>query len=157
MFLGKKYILANELTKAKGMHIANISILKKAFADNEGMFISMNNCTFINSESTELPNNIKNAIAKFSGTFTDMSNKLPCTWVGREYGCTERELMRTGIVTEKVKISGKNFYVFNDEFVSKMQHKVGYILNREEAEKCMANKQILGYDKLGHNKFFTWY
>jgi hypothetical protein len=156
MFLNKKYILANELVEKMGIHIANISMLAKQFEDNDyGHVIKMNNCTFINSESRQLPHNIE--VGLFAHKYTDISNKLPCTFVKSEFEVTEREWFKSGIVTDKVTIAGKKFYVFNDNFVKTMKRKVPYVLDSKETNECMAKGQIEGSIKLSKNKFFVWY
>lgn len=157
MFLEKKFILANELVEKMDIHIANISMLRQQFEDNDDFYsiVKMNNCSFINTRARNLPNNIRVGI--YSNTFTDMSDKLPCTWVKSEYDVTERELFKSGIVVDKIKISGKQLYVFNKEFVNTMKHKIGYVLDAKECQECHRNGQIDGFIELGKNKFFTWY
>lgn len=157
MFLHKKYILANELVQKMGIHIANISMLRQQFedADDFGSIIKMNNCSFISTMCNHLPNNIKVGI--LNNTFTDMSDKLPCTFVKTEYGITEKELFKVGFVIDKVKICGKDLYVFDKKFVKKMHNKIGYVLDKEETEDCFKKELIDGYTMLSKNKFFTWY
>jgi len=156
MFLNSKYILANELVAKMNIHIANISMFAKQFEDSDcGTIIKRNNCTFINSKSRYLPHNLEVGI--IVNEFTDMSNKLPCTYVREEYPMTEKEMFKSGIVTEKTTICGKQFYVFSDEFVKTMKNKIGYILDAKETKDCTANDQILGSIQLSKNKFFTWY
>ena len=156
MFLNKKYILANELVAKMGIHIANISMLVKEYEDDDsGAFIKMNNCTFINANDVTLPNNIRTAI--LTNQFTDMTDKLPCTYVHTEYEISEAELFKSGMVIEKVIIAGKKFYKFAPEFVQKMKYKIGYVLDEAETMDCYRKKQILGYTQLGKNKYFTWY
>lgn len=156
MFLKKNYILANELVNKMGIHIANISMLAKDHEDDDsGMIIKMNNCTFINTKSPALPNNIQ--IGIYSNDFTDMTDKLPCTFVKDEYHVTEKELFKSGLVIDKIKVAGKEFFVFAPEFVQKMQYKIGYVLDEEETMYCFSKKQILGYTQLSKNKYFTWY
>lgn len=157
MFLHKKYILANELVQKMNIHIANISMLRNNFTDDEDFttIIKMNNCCMINTSSKKLPNNI--AVGIKNNTFTDMSDKLPCTWVKSEHEMTERELYQSGIVQEKIKIAKKDFYVFNRNFINTMKNKIPYILDEKEMLECTKKKQILGSIKLGKNKFFTWY
>jgi putative SOS response-associated peptidase YedK len=156
MFLNKKYILANELVEKMGIHIANISMLMKEYEDTDnGTFVKMNNCTFINSNDATLPNNIK--IGMQNNQFTDMTNKLPCTFVRSEYEITEKELFKSGMVTKKVEVAGKDFYEFAPEFVEKMKYKIGYVLDEAETMDCYRKKQILGYTQLSKNKYFTWY
>lgn len=156
MFLNKKYILANELVEKMGIHIANISMLMKEYEDTDnGTFVKMNNCTFINSNDATLPNNIK--IGMQNNQFTDMTNKLPCTFVRSEYEITEKELFKSGMVTKKVEVAGKDFYEFAPEFVEKMKYKIGYVLDEVETMECYRKNQILGYTQLSKNKYFTWY
>jgi hypothetical protein len=156
MFLNKKYILANELVNKMGIHIANISMLMKEHEDSDnGMFVKMNNCTFINTKDGELPQNIIDGIR--ANVFTDMTDKLPCTYIRTEYGITEKELFKAGMVTKIVTIAGKDFYQFAPEFVEKMKYKIGYVLDEVETMECFRKKQILGYTQLAKNKYFTWY
>lgn len=157
MFLDKKYILANELVEKMGIHIANISMLRKLFEHNGNTYdmVKRNNCTFINTKSRHLPNNIMKGIN--SNILTDMSDKLPRTYVVSEFGITEHELQKSGILKEKIKISSKDFYVFQPDFVKEIKGKIPYILDREETLQCFKNKDILGYIELSKNKFLTWY
>jgi hypothetical protein len=156
MFLHKKYVLANELVTKMDIHIANISMLMKEYEDvDNGAFIKMNNCTFINSNEATLPNNIK--IGLKNNQFTDMTDKLPCTYVHTEYEISEAELFKSGMVTKKVEVAGKKFYQFAPEFVQKMKYKIGYVLDEVETMECYRKKQIQGYTQLSKNKYFTWY
>lgn len=156
MFLHKKYILANELVQKMGIHIANISMLVNDYEDvDNGTFVKMNNCTFINTKDMTLPNNILSGI--YANEFTDMTDKLPCTFVRTEYGITEKELFKAGMVTEIVTVAGKDFYKFTPEFVQKMQYKIAYVLDEAETMDCYRKKQIAGYTQLAKNKYFTWY
>lgn len=157
MFLNKHFVLANELVEHMGIHIANISMLRQAFEYNDDFYNiqKMNNCTLINSKARALPNNIKVGLS--TGKFTDLSDKLPCTYVREEYGVTERELFSSGIVTSKVKVSDKDFYVFNPEFVKNLQNRMGYVLDAQETKECQASGQINGSIEISKNKFFVWY
>jgi hypothetical protein len=156
MFLNKKYILANELVTKMGIHIANVSMLIKEYEDTDtGTFVKMNNCTFINTKDATLPQNIIDGIR--TNVFTDMTDKLPCTFVRSEYGITEKELFKSGMVTKIVTVAGKDFYQFAPEFVEKMKYKIGYILDEQETMECFRKKQIKGYTQLAKNKYFTWY
>lgn len=156
MFLHKNYILSNELTQKMGIHIANISMLRKQFEDDDsGTVIKRNNCTFINIKANNLPNNIRVGISQ--NTFTDMTNKLPCTFVRNEYSLSDKELMQSSIIKEKTKIAGKDFYVFTDEFVKQMKNKNGYVLNKAETMECINNGDIDGYIQITNKKYFTWY
>lgn len=157
MFLNKDFILSSELTQKMGIHTANISALRKEF-ENEGdsyNILKLNNCTFINTRCRKLPKNIREGIEK--NTFTDMSNKLPCTYIRTEFSMTERELKNAGLVIDKVTVADKDFFVFTDEWVKKLKGKIGYVLNKQETEYCLERKQIIGCVQLNSNKFFTWY
>lgn len=157
MFLNKNFVLANELVKHMGIHIANISMLRQAFEDNNDFYNiqKLNSCTVINSKARGLPNNIKSGLS--TGTFTDLSDKLPCTYVRNEYGVTERELMSSGIVTGIVSVSGKDFYVFSPEFVKNLKNRMCYVLDEQETQECAAKGQIIGSIELSKNKFIVWY
>lgn len=156
MFLNKKYILANELAQNMKMHIANISNYAKSFGDDDyGHTIKMNNCTFIDTTSLQLPHNF--LVGILTNEYVDMSDKLPCTWVKDEYNMTEKEMLKANMIFGKVKVAGKEFYHFLPEFVEQMQRKIGYVMDLKETEECIRLKQIQGSIKLTRNKFFTWY
>lgn len=157
MFLKKNYILANELVQKMDIHIANISMMRKQFEDADDMttILKMNNCNFIKTNSHKLPNNIRQGIA--CNEFTDMSNKLPCTFVRSEYPLTEKDWYASGVVIDKVNIAGKQFYVFSDEFVKTTHNKIVYILDKKETDECYRKGQIDGFIQAAKNKFITWY
>lgn len=155
MFLSKKYILANELVQEMGIHIANISMFTKNLAEHDLTAIKMGNCTFLNSNSVTLPKNITTAV--LLNSFTDMSDKLPCTWVKSEYELREKELFKSGLVIDKVTIANKHFYVFAPEYAKKFKYKVPYILTEKEKNYCYINNQIDGSIQLGKDRFFSWY
>lgn len=157
MFLSNRHVLANELVQKMDINIANISILKKKLEDQGDLSTlkQMNNCTFIYTKSPRLPKYIQNGLN--GDNFTDVSNKLPCTYVKKEYECSEREIMRTGLIERKETIAGKKFYVFKDEFVKSMEGKIAYVLDEAETLNCYRNGDIEGYMKLGKDKYLTWY
>jgi len=157
MFLSKNYILANELIQKMQINIANISVLKQRYenADDYSTFLKMNNCTFINTKSASLPKNIKMGIA--TNDFTDFTDKLPCTYVRTEFGVKEDNWIKSGIVTEKIKIADKQFYQFCPDFVKTMKNKIAYILDEKEARCCKREGDIDGYIQLSKDQYFTWY
>jgi hypothetical protein len=157
MFLNKEYILANELVQKMDIHIANISMLKQKI-ENQANFddiIKMNNCTFVNRRSKYLPNNIK--IGILTNTFTDLSNKLPVTYIRSEFGVSEKELFAADIVEGKIKIADKEFYVFKNDFIDKVKNGIINILDKEDKEDCEYQGSIDGSIKLSKNKYLTWY
>ena len=157
MFLSSNYILANELVEKMGIHIANISMLRQKFEDGDDFSTikKLNNCSFINTKSHKLPNNI--TVGILTNTFTDISDKLPCTFVKSEYLVSERELFNSGVAVEKIKIAGKDFYTFDSNFVSKVNRKIVYTLNKAETMECFERNQIDGFIQVSKNKFLTWY
>jgi hypothetical protein len=156
MFLSTKYVLANELVQKMGIHIANISVIAKELEDNDyGHIIKMNNCNFVRKDSRHMPHNIQ--VGLLTNQFTDISDKLPCTWVKDEYEMSEKELLKGDMIYGKVKIAGKNFYHFKPEFVKKMKRKIGYVLNEQETMECFNKGQIDGYTQINKDKYFTWY
>ena len=160
MFLSKNYVLASELVQAMGIALHSVCNMRQDFeySDDKYSIRTMNNCMLINKKAYHLPNNIKQGIKKHEHKLTDLSNKLPCTWVKAQYGVSESLLMRSGIVIDKITIAkNRRFYVFNDEFVKLMKNRIPYILDAKEMEKCAAEGSIAGSIKLNSNKFFTWY
>jgi len=157
MFLPQKFILANELVQKMGIHIANISILRKEFESHDDVYTiqKLNNCNFINTQSHKLPKNIREGIEQ--NDFTDLTDKLPVTFVRAEYAATERDFVKSGIITDKIKIAGKPFYVFDPEFVSNVRGCVGYVLNHEDYLHCYSKSTIDGAIKMKNNKYFVWY
>jgi hypothetical protein len=157
MFLNKNYILANELIQKMNINIANISVIVNHYEDGNDFttMFRMNNCTMINSASQKLPKNLRDAIAV--NEFTDITNKLPCTFVRSEYEFTEKELIESNIVIDKIEISGKKFYVFDRDFVEKVKNKIVYALDASETMECFRKKQIEGYIQVSKNKYLTWY
>ena len=157
MFLKKDYILANELVQQMDIHIANISIMRNNYesGDDYTTIVKMNNCSFVNTKSSRLPRNIANGIK--AGKFTDVSDKLPCTHMLKEYGITMCELKRAGIIEERINICGKYFYKFKADFVELMQTRIPYILDESEVFDCKRKGEIDGYVKLGRDKYLSWY
>jgi hypothetical protein len=157
MFLSSNYILANELVQKMNIHIANISMLRQQFEDCDDFttLFKMNNCTMIKTNSHKLPRNMIAGIAV--NEFTDITNKLPCTFVRTEYEFTEKELTTSEIVIDKVMIAGKEFYVFDRDFVEKVKNKIVYALDALETMECFRKKQIEGYIQVSNNKYLTWY
>lgn len=157
MFLENNYILSNELVQKMNIHIANISMLKQDLENNGNVedIIKMNNCTFINKNSRYLPKNIR--IGILQNDFTDISDKLPCTYALEIFECNNKEITTSGIVKEKISIAGKNFYVFTQKFIDTIQGKVVNVLDYDDTMDCYRDKQIDEYIRLSKNKFITWY
>lgn len=156
MFLSTKYVLANELAQKMGISIANISMLRKEFEEGDDLvtLYKMNNCTFI-KDSHKLPKNLRVGLKQHK--FTDMSDKLPCSYVRSEHSLTEKEWFDSGVVIDKVKVAGKEFYVFSADFVKKARRKILYVLNEKEKTQCFEKGQIDGFIQASKNKFITWY
>lgn len=157
MFLNNNYILANELVEKMDINIANISILKKQFdeEDDDITIVKLNNCSFIKTNSYKLPNNIREGISKFE--FTDISNKIPCSFFREEYDISDKEIMNAPITIGKTIIAGKKFYEFDRDFVKQVKNHVLYTLDEKEKNECYAKNQITGFVQMSKNKFLTWY
>jgi|FLOH01.1.fsa_nt_gi hypothetical protein len=157
MFLSKDYILANELVEKMGIHIANISMLRNEFENVGNMtdIVKLNNCSFINTKSINLPNNIKNGIAKH--TFTDVSDKLPMTFLRSEYDLSAADLRKAGIITGDIKITDKKFFIFKQDFIEKVKGSIVYLLDDAETKECLEDGSIDGAIKITKNKYITWY
>lgn len=157
MFLKSNYILANELIQKMGISMANISRLVNEF-ENEGDMtttLKMNNCTFIKTNSYKLPRNIKNGI--MMNEFTDLTDKIYVPYMYTEYGLTKKDLLNCEICLGTTKVAGKEFYVFDKEFVQKVKNKILYVLNETECNECKAKNQIDGFIKLNKRKYLVWY
>jgi hypothetical protein len=157
MFLNENYILASELIQNLGISIANISKLANQYNDcgNSSTIIKMGTCSFIHSTDKNLPKTIRRGLDDYN--YTDMSNKLPCKWSLTEYNLRELDLINSNMITDKIVVGGKNLYVFDPEFVSKMDGKIGYVLNKAETMECLKSNRIDGYTELNKNKYFVWY
>jgi len=157
MFLTKDYVLASELVHKMGIHLANISMLRKKYEHNDDLYSirRMNSLLFVNKKARQLPNNIRNGLNSYK--FTDLSTLLPYNYINREFAVSEKEWEQSGIIIAKTVIANKKFYVFSEEFAKTVKQYVPYILNKEETEDCTKNKTIRGSIQLSKNKFFTWY
>lgn len=161
MFLSSNYILGNELVDRMDINIANVSIMSKRFEDENDIttVIKMNNCNFIKSDSPKLPKYIQTGIRELSSQkpFTDFSDKLPCTWFRSEFELSDKDVMNSEMVKDKVKIHGKEFYVFEKSFIDKVHNRICYVLDESDTKDCWNKKQIEGYIKLSKKKYMTWY
>lgn len=163
MFLDKEFFLANELLEFTQMHIANASMIKKELLENDsGGVVKRGNCLFFSKTSKELPNNIKELLAKHGKTLHTFENKVPITALRSEFsdvGTTAllKGFEKAGVSITKEEISGKTFVVFPDEFVSKLKNKTPYILNETEYKSSLKNQDIDGGIYIKKNKYFVWY
>ena len=157
MFLNSNYILASELVEKMGIHIANISIIRNQLeSENDICTIKkMGACTFINKNSGKLPQNIQDGIRV--NTFTDMTDKIPTPFIKEEFNLSYKELSESGIILGEQKISGKKFYIFDQDFVEKVKDKICYVLSPEETQDCLKRKLIDGFIQINNRKCLTWY
>lgn len=161
MFLSKDYVLGNELIEKMGIKIGNVSVAHKELEEvgNETDIIKLNNCSFLNKNSTMLPKNLTQGLNQYE--FTDISKMLPMSYVLEEFklnkAMLEKLLLESPIFQEKIKISGKNFIKFSDEFINNVSSAIIYVLNEQEKEECLKDESIDGFLKLGSNKYLTWY
>lgn len=157
MFLNENYILANELVQKMGIHIANISVYRKRFEDENdlGTIKKMGDCNFINKASEKLPLTIMNGVRAHE--FTDMTDKLSAPFVKTEWDLSYNELYDAGVITEQKFICGKRFYVFDHDFIKKVKRKICYVLNEKETKECFDKELIDGYIKISKKKYLTWY
>lgn len=164
MFLSNNYVLSNELTEKANIHIANISSLIKTLEESRNAaanlaFQKMGNCTFLKKDSKLYPMNIRNYLNGYH--FTDMSDKIPSTYLRTELGVSYDKIVKAfkvnGIEVKEETISGKRFTVFPKEFANKMKDKTWYVLNVEDYNECLKNGDIDGGISLGKGKYVTWY
>lgn len=157
MFLGKNYVLANELVQKMNIGMANISILRAKLEDegDETTLFKMNNCTFIKTNSHKLPKNIRNGI--LANEFTDLTDKIYVPYMQTEHGLSKKEVLSMDVCDGIELVGGKEFYVFNKEFVKKVKNKVLYVLSPDECADCHRKGQIKGFLQVNKRKFLTWY
>ncbi|WXB47921.1 hypothetical protein WCWAEYFT_CDS0219 [Vibrio phage VB_VaC_TDDLMA] len=161
MFLSSNYILGNELVQRMDINIANVSIMSKRFEEENDhtTVIKMNNCNFIKSDSPKLPQYIQKGIQDLSlnKPFVDFSDKLPCTWFRSEFELSDKDCINSDIIKDKVKLFGKEFYVFEQSFIDAVKDRICYILDANETKECWNKKQIEGYVQISKKKYMTWY
>jgi len=158
MFLKSDFVFGNELCEKMGISLSNLINLRKQFENGDDHFTiyKLNSCSFINTKSHKIPNNFRTGLETHQ--LTDITDKLPLSWVQSEYGLTiSKELQDIGIITDRITLAKKIFLVFDREFVNKLQGKIGYILKEKETFECLENGDIEGYLKIKRNKYFTWY
>lgn len=157
MFIEEKFILAHELVQHIGVGIGNISMLRKEYVSSGDYYtiLKLGSCIYVNSESKKLPQQYRDAIR--DNEFTSMRNKLPVSHVKLNINATQGLLTKGGMIDGIITISGKRFYVFKDEIVSRIGSHIPYILNYDETMNCKKNNQIIDYIKLTSNRYFVWY
>jgi hypothetical protein len=164
MFLGKEYILGNEISEKLNIHIANISILAKLLEDTDDVK-QYGNCTFIKATSKNLPNNIKEGIRNHK--FTDFTGILPLSYFLKEFELNAKQLEKSKITKEifdmkfeskKSKTESnsikKTFIKFTDEFINEVKGKVLYSLPKNELQENL--QYIDGHIEIG-TKVLVWY
>jgi len=156
MFLDKRYVLGNELAEIGNFNISNISMIVKEFHDNDNYSDAKNlgNCTFLNSDA-QLPKHIIKLLHKC----TPMNNKLPMTYIIKEFKTKKDDILKSlsEYIEDVTTISGKEFVVFNEDFVNKFKGKVHYILNKSEMQEALDNDYIDGFIQLSRTRFLVWY
>jgi hypothetical protein len=137
--------------------MANISILRSQleYEGDETTLFKMNNCTFIKTNSHRLPKNIRNGI--IANNFTDLTDKIYVPYMQTEHGLSKKEVLSLDVCNGITKVGGKDFYVFDKEFVKKVKNKVLYVLAPDECVHCYRKGQIEGFIQVNKRKFLTWY
>jgi len=158
MFLNENYVLANEIVQQRNVRIGNISQLVRNL-ENKNLFESYQkrgNCTFLNSKSNYLGGMQEHVK---SGSFTDISNKLPLSYLLHEFGISKKELLSSlkEYIKGECSISNKNFIIFKDSFVKKLKGKTIYIMKKGELDDAISNNYIDGYIEINKNKFIVFY
>lgn len=159
MFLKESYISANELAKLMGIHIANVSNFSKIINEQEkiGVVKRMNSTTFFNMNNNLIPNTFREGFEKYKDQITDVSDKLPIHYIFSEYNINKKELEKMDICTGFVDIAGKEFAVFEREFVNKVKRHITYVLDPEDFADCNKRGLLKGYVKVNKKKYLVWY
>lgn len=150
----KGYILCNEIVEKAGINIANFSKIRSDTENtNSTVTIKRGKCIFIKAQDRMLPTYIAKHI--YEHEWTDMSDKLPCSYVKSELDIGDEGI---GVVfSDKITICGKQFYQFLPEYAAKFKKKVLYTLNEAEATDCKAKGLIRGAVRITEGKMLTWY
>lgn len=162
MFIPKDYLLTAELAEKGDIHIANFSNYYNLLQDQDTFqssqeMIKYGACTFINSKSSNIPQNFKDIIN--SHEFTRMDNKILNSEFISETGTSLKVLVNSlkEYNPTQVEVSGKKFTQFDDSFIELLKNKCINVLSKEETEECTKDKSIDGSIKLSTNKYLTWY
>lgn len=162
MFLNKNYVLGNELCDFLNIHKANISILRKERESVEDFntVVKLNGISVVNLKSKFLPNNLKLSPEDIKkAKFTDISDKLPLSYIEDELDLTPKELNVLGAKEVNIKYGNLKeikLWKFPDEIVQ-LKNIIPYTLNSEEYFECLKKKQIDGGIQVKPSKYFVWY
>lgn len=170
MFLSKNHVLGHELCEFLGMSTSVISIYRKE-RENEGDFRTVSKLAgsvFIDLNSQYLSVGLSVSYDdRKKAAFTDLSNKLPLSFLKEMYELQPKDLHIIG--GKEVKLKNVRFWEFEDSFIAKMTPKnktknvVTCILTDEEISSCLDKKQIAGYIYLSAgtkekpSRNFAWY
>jgi len=159
MFLKEGFILGNELIQKMEIHLANLGNLRLSYDDacDNYNIRRMNNCMMLNSKCKKLPKTFKRGIERFKSELTDMSDKLPCTYIHKEFKISEKQLFEHNIVIDKINVANRNLYVFNPVFVKKLRNNIPYILDGNDFKECSEQGILKGAIQITSNKYFVWY
>jgi len=140
-----------------GINAAFMSNIRSQFIHRDDYYNiqKLGACLYINRHCNSLPKNISKAIDRYE--LTDMSDKLPITYVKSELGLTETDVLSSDMVIDTMTIAGKRLYQFHPDVVRETEGHTPYVLNAKEYNECKSKNQILGSIPLRSDKFFVWY
>lgn len=130
MFLNKSYVLSAEFAQKLNITINNFSKWYNANSDLIGTdLIKMGECLFF-KRNTRL---LWKAHAKALETLelTDFTNKLPITWLKREFKFDPGWASGNGL-GNVINVAGKKFFEFDYDFAYKNRYKTWYPMPKEE-------------------------
>lgn len=149
--LSNRHILSNELVQKMDIHIANISMIDSPNIEKMG------NCNFLLPDDRYLPGNIKKFINANRNTFTNLEGLLPCSFAQDELEISDKQILDSGIASEKVTIYGKHFYRISEDFIKRSNKKVLNVLDQDDFNDCIKRNLLKDYIKISKNKYLTMY
>jgi len=157
MFIREKVVLSSELAEHGNMNIANISMLINDMNSkgNVGDVTLFGNCNYIKVTSPDIPLYVLKHVYKC----TDVQNMLPVTYLTKEFNVSKKVITKSlsQYIVKEHTIAKKHLIEFTDEFISKFNEKVHYILNQKETDECLQQKLIDGFIYLDKNRYLVWY
>lgn len=124
-FLTENHILGKEVCDYLNMHTANISIL-----DFEKYGIVKIGDTILFDTKARVPRYVNKYLREQKPY--NLKNCLPVAYVKNEFGMSDSGIMEFGIVEEKFKHCGKQFFRFKEDFIKRIKRKTFYVANSKE-------------------------
>jgi len=157
MIIPDYYVLSNEVAKKGNIHIANFSMLYKLCTEKNirNAVVKYGNCTFINSRSIDIPNNLRKIMQ--SEKMTDLKNCVLMTYIINEFETSKTHFKKLNVVKRVFKVAGKEFAELTPEFADIIRNNVVTNINEKDFNECTKDNIIKGHIKLSKDNYIVWY